>query len=282
MTFDGWNAQLCAVDLSYGQDSLMHFRTKGSKNGVRRYQETDGTWTPLGLKERRVREGFGERIARRREARAERRAARAAERSANFERARQYKQQQAEIRRKRNPKNLSDEELKKGIERLKMEQEYRELNRSPLVKTAEGLVNSYFNAKAAKSKAESDRAKMIAQDKQATAQLLKAKAELQNSRNDLIKDLNGTNRRKASSDYLKAKSERSKQTIRGAIGQSISNIVRKEGNNLVREWGDESLGKRASKHTKSAISRGKKFASRMWANYLYGPNMSRGSGPSLS
>lgn len=282
MTFDGWNTQLYAVGLSYGQDSLMHFRTKGSKNGVRRYQEADGTWTPLGLKERRAREGFGERRAARKEARAQRRAARAAERSANIERARQYKQAQAEARRKRNPKNLTDDELKKGIERLKMEQEYRELSRSPAIKTAEGLVNSYLKTRAAKTSAEAERRKILIQDKQASAQLLKAKAELQNSKNDLIKDLNGTNRRKASEGYLRAKTERSKQTIKGAIGSTISNLIRKEGNNLVKEWGDESIGSRASKHTKSAISRGKKFASRMWANHLYGRAMRSGSGPDLN
>ena len=39
---------------------LEHSRTKGSKNGIRRYQNADGTWTPLGLARRREREGFGE------------------------------------------------------------------------------------------------------------------------------------------------------------------------------------------------------------------------------
>lgn len=39
---------------------LEHSRTKGSKNGIRRYQNADGTWTPLGLIRRREREGFGD------------------------------------------------------------------------------------------------------------------------------------------------------------------------------------------------------------------------------
>ena len=35
-------------------DYLAHFRTKGSKNGVRRYQNLDGTWTELGKERRRT------------------------------------------------------------------------------------------------------------------------------------------------------------------------------------------------------------------------------------
>ena len=33
---------------------IAHSRTKGSKNGVRRYQNPDGTWTDLGLERRRA------------------------------------------------------------------------------------------------------------------------------------------------------------------------------------------------------------------------------------
>lgn len=43
---------------------LMHFRTKGSKNGVRLYQREDGTWTAIGLARRRSEyEGAGRKIA---------------------------------------------------------------------------------------------------------------------------------------------------------------------------------------------------------------------------
>lgn len=41
------------------QDELFHHGTKGQKHGVNRYQTADGKWTPLGLKRRREREGFG-------------------------------------------------------------------------------------------------------------------------------------------------------------------------------------------------------------------------------
>ena len=36
------------------QDYLMHYRTPGSRNGVRRYQYPDGTWTELGKERRRI------------------------------------------------------------------------------------------------------------------------------------------------------------------------------------------------------------------------------------
>lgn len=199
MTFDGWDAQLCADGLSYGQDSLMHFRTKGSKNGVRRYQEADGTWTPLGLKERRAREGWGERRAARKEARAqqraERKAARAAARSANIERARQYKQQRDELKRKRNPRNLSDAELQKGIERLKMEQEYRELNKSPLLKVGEELVSKYMNYRVSRIEAENKR-------QERNYQYIKLRTEAENARARAKADI-----KKAEADMARAKAD---------------------------------------------------------------------------
>lgn len=41
-------------------NELYHHGTKGQKHGVRRYQTTNGTWTPLGLARRRAREGDGD------------------------------------------------------------------------------------------------------------------------------------------------------------------------------------------------------------------------------
>lgn len=42
-------------------DELMHYRTKGSKNGVRLYQNPDGSLTPLGERHYRDMYGYGER-----------------------------------------------------------------------------------------------------------------------------------------------------------------------------------------------------------------------------
>ena len=42
-------------------DELMHYRTKGSKNGVRLYQNPDGSLTPLGERRYRDMYGYGER-----------------------------------------------------------------------------------------------------------------------------------------------------------------------------------------------------------------------------
>ena len=135
-TFDGWEAQL------YGPNTLAHFRTKGSKNGVRRYQNEDGTWTPLGLKERKAREGWGDE---RRAARAERKAARAEKRAANAAARKERINAYMEERRKNNPKTMTDSELKKKIERAQLEKEYRELTKSPARQLGEKLVSSYFD-----------------------------------------------------------------------------------------------------------------------------------------
>ena len=269
MTFDGWDAQYYGDCLTYGQDSLMHFRTKGSKNGVRRYQAEDGTWTPLGLRERRIREGFGEgRAARkeaRRQARAERRAIRAAARSDNYRRAMEYKARQDEIKRKRNPKNLTDEELKAGIERLKMEQEYRELNQSPLVKTGKGLVEGYFKMAErkqqlaeAKEQRQERLYKMQTERKKADTELLKAKTD---SKRSVIK----TKLIQAKSDRDKSKEKlidtKSKLTIGGAIRKSVSNIISKEGANLVRDMPDTSIVKGIGKGIKAVGRSAKKGVS---------------------
>lgn len=42
-------------------DELMHYRTKGSRNGVRLYQNPDGSLTPLGERHYREMYGYGER-----------------------------------------------------------------------------------------------------------------------------------------------------------------------------------------------------------------------------
>lgn len=195
MTFDGWDAQYYGDCLTYGQDSLMHYRTKGSKNGVRRFQTESGEWTPLGLKERRIREGFGERRAARREARAQRKAAKAEERRANLERARQYKAERDEAKRKRNPKNLTDEELAKGVQRLRMEQEYRELAKSPLLKTGEQLVSKYLEYRAAKEEARSKR-------EEREYQYAKLRSERANTRDRTRADI-----KRAEADAAKAKAD---------------------------------------------------------------------------
>ena len=90
MTFDEWEKEFSPPE-SY----LMHFRTKGSKNGVRKYQNPDGSWTELGLQERRKREGFGER-------RIERKA------------AKYYESRIKKYRAKMNNANNSDQEAEYG------------------------------------------------------------------------------------------------------------------------------------------------------------------------
>lgn len=260
-TFDGWNSQLYGGEavLSFGPGTLAHYRTPGSKNGVRRYQQTDGTWTPLGLRERRLREGFGERRAARKAERAqrrtERRAAKAAERAARAERVAKYKEARAEAKRQRSVKNLTTEELKKGIERMELEQKYKEMRRSPMLKSAQKLVGDYFARKAqekeqkrqeeelrkernyemarlkeqtqqAAIKAEADRAR-------AAADQARAHADQERAKTDYLDIQNGTRAKslKLERRKLKAQNKRFKSdyTVLGGIRKKINTILTGQG-----------------------------------------------------
>jgi len=242
-TFDGWDAPLYGYSLPNGQDTLAHFRTKGSKNGVRRYQTESGEWTPLGLRLRKAREGWGEgrqeRKAARKEARKERRAAAAA---------------YLEKRKKLNPKNMTDEELRKAIDRKKLEMEYKDLNRSQLLKTAGNLVSGYLKAKDEKLKRAERAQQMEINRTRAKADLIKAKAENRKYIDAIIDNVtSGAKKKGAKADLKKAKNEERKHTIRGAISESVGNILRKEGNRFVKEMKDDSAVMKGGRFVKKAF-----------------------------
>lgn len=222
VTFDGWEDQL------YGPNTLAHFRTKGSKNGVRRFQNEDGTWTPLGLRERKEREGWGDKEARRaakKQAKAERKAQKAA-------RVEAYREQ----KRKSNPKTMTDAELRAAIERKKMETEYRELNRSPLLKAGEKLVTGYMNYRVRKEEAaearakmalelkrvETERVKAIEGTKQAKSEASKAKSELKKAKTKSAKDQASANK---TNQETQAKRFVADNTIRGGLKKRINALL---------------------------------------------------------
>ena len=104
-TFDGWDARYCGDSMALppgmiSEDYLMHFRTRGSKNGIRRYQQEDGSWTPLGLRLRKEREGWGETKKEQKAAKKEKKAQSQAEKMANRyeKRLRELTGQMPEIR----------------------------------------------------------------------------------------------------------------------------------------------------------------------------------------
>ena len=137
--FDGWDARYIGDAMALPGDELMHFRTKGSKNGVRRYQQEDGTWTPLGLKLRKAREGWGEtkkeRKANKAVAKKEKQAAKAEKKVAKKEARHERMLKRKEFFKSNSLKGLSDAEVRKKIARAKMEKEYKELTRSHAVET---------------------------------------------------------------------------------------------------------------------------------------------------
>lgn len=224
-TFDGWEDQIYGACLTDGQDFLMHFRTKGSKNGVRRFQNEDGTWTPLGLRERKEREGWGDKEARR-EAKKQAKAERKAQKAARVEAYREQK-------RKSNVKTMTDEELRKKIGRLKMEQEYRELSRSPLLKAGERLVSAYMNYKAGKEEREIqanqqkiDMQRLKTQNTQALEATKKAKYDAQAAKSEAKKkasDVKGGLKIERQAQLTNAKTNYRGTTFFGALGKRANN-----------------------------------------------------------
>ena len=129
------NVVLTSVD---NTPSLLHFRTKGSKNGVRLYQYEDGSLTPLGRihygvgkgrekgepeksdrqKEKELKANIANKIKQFSETRKAKAEARTKEKEAE---QKQREDAQKEIR------NLSDQELNARLARLQKEKQYSEL-----------------------------------------------------------------------------------------------------------------------------------------------------------
>lgn len=261
-TFDGWETQLygdvIALPGQLSEDELMHFRTRGSKNGVRRYQTPSGEWTPLGLKERRIREGWGEsraeRKAARRVARAERRAARAERRAEKYSARIERKAAKAsakaeriaaekERRRKNNLSQLTDEEMRKRLERVKMEQEYKELTKSPILKTGERIFNSVLDYKARQAEAKVGLAKATLENNRVKADVIRAKEarkkavydsksaaynakQAQSEAKKKMWDTKGGLAKEREAQLINAKTNYRGTTLLGAIGKHANNTAK--------------------------------------------------------
>lgn len=223
-TFDEWNVP---------QNSLMHFRTKGSKNGVRRFQNEDGTWTPLGLRERKEREGWGDEGTSRKERRAQRQLARAERHQARRQARAEAREAAAERRRKNSLKGLTDAELQQKINRLKMEQEYKELSKSPLLKTGEKLVTSILEYQGNKEQREIEKKRQEIQLEQIRMQKIQAKegskraaSEAQAAKYEAKKkkfDVKGGLVKERQAQLVNAKTNYRGTTIWGAIGKRANN-----------------------------------------------------------
>lgn len=196
-TFDGWDAPLYGYSLPNGQDTLAHFRTKGSKNGVRRFQNEDGTWTPLGLRERKEREGWGD---------GDRKARRAERKAARAERVAAYK----EKRRSSNLKTMTDAEIKAKIARMKLEQEYKELNKSPVLETGRKLITAYIGYKEkSEARKEAQEARYMEREK--------LKLERERIKADVTKAQENTKRAQADAAKAKSDAEKMASDVKGGL-----------------------------------------------------------------
>lgn len=246
-TFDGWETRLYGDAMALPSSELMHFRTKGSKNGVRRYQTESGAWTPLGLKERKAREGWGqsraERKAAKRVAKAERKAEKAGRKAAKVAARRLRMADLKEQRRKNDLSKLTDAELKKKLERVKMEQEYKEMTKSPLLKTGERLLNSVLDYKARTTEAKANLAKTVLENNRVKADVIRvreatkkakedkvsAKYNAKSAKQEAIKqkwDTKGGLKTQRKKDLLNAKTAYRQTTIGGAIGKHFNDMAK--------------------------------------------------------
>ena len=220
-TFDSWEAVIRPPE-----DYLMHFRTKGSKNGVNRYQTESGKWTPLGLERRREREGFGEGRKARKEERkaekevrkaekqvqkAERDKARAEKKEAQREAKEKAKADYLENMRKNSLSGMTDEELQAKINRIEMENKYKEMTKSPLLKMGEKIVANHIKKQQEAIEAEKTKKRQEREDKirEANQKFELAKLEQQTKQKEL----------EANASAEKAKSEAS-------VAQANANIER--------------------------------------------------------
>lgn len=261
--FDSWEAAIRPPE-----DYLMHFRTKGSKNGIRRYQTESGEWTELGLRERRKREGWGDgeskamRKAQKEARKAERQVRKTEKAVAKSEKvdARRNakiaaKAERAEKQRASNAKTMTTKELEEKIRHLKLEAELKELQRSPFVKKGEELIGNYLKNKADKAERaymekkeklarEHEMAKMKEQTRQkeleaqstkerAAADAKRAEADKARAETDKVDIEKGTRMKSLKNDAksLKLQNKRyhSDYTIIGGIRKKINSMSKAAG-----------------------------------------------------
>lgn len=212
MSFDAWEASIRP-----SSDSLMHFGIPGMKHGRRRYQNEDGTWTNAGLEARRKREGFGERRKAKKEARKAARAERIEKRRAN------------------NVKYMSDEDLRKKIERLKLEKEYKDMKRSPLIDQGAKLVSKYLEYKNAQTQREIDLNKQKIEMARIKSETAKSKDRIKITSNEAKKarqeaskvkyDVKGGLKIARKKDLKQVKLDYKNSTIRGGIAKRINMML---------------------------------------------------------
>lgn len=138
---------ICTNWTKMSENSLTHFQVKGAKHGLRRYQNPDGSLTPLG----RIHYGVGDPRARRKQEKEYRRSEKASEKTARQERVKLAKESVAAGKARKKWEEMSDEDklkvydknLKKSRDwRYKQEQEAKAKEEAEKAKTQEAKENS--------------------------------------------------------------------------------------------------------------------------------------------
>ena len=188
---------------------LCHYGILGQRKGIRRFQNEDGSLTPAG------RERYGT--------------------------AENFNKDRRQLLMKTKAKYLSDAELKEVTARKEAENKYREMNRSPLAKSAENLFNKISDSRekaAARKEREEDRRirtlesiNSVKRAKEQTAQE-KARAQQKKSESVIANSKSKINETKA--QLQKAKNERKAQkfwaNFQARRSEKLSRIRNSEAN----------------------------------------------------
>lgn len=138
---------ICTNWTKTSENSLTHFQVKGAKHGLRRYQNPDGSLTPLG----RIHYGVGDPRARRKQEKEYRRSEKASEKAARQERVKLAKESVAAGKARKKWEKMSDEDklkvydknMKKSRDwRYEQEQEAKAKEEAEKAKTQEAKENS--------------------------------------------------------------------------------------------------------------------------------------------
>ena len=192
MTFDAWE-----LSIRPSNDYLAHHGIRGMKHGRNRYQNEDGSWTEEGLRRRRQREGFGE-------SKGERKAQKAVAKAEKKEARKAARAEAVETIRKKKLKNLTNEELQERIDRLKKEQEYKELKKSPYVEMGANLINKYFEYRSGKEQRAIEASKQKLEMERLKTQQIQAKNQTEQSKNRIRTSANEAKKAGFEAEKMKA------------------------------------------------------------------------------
>lgn len=169
---------------------LYHWGIFGMKHGQRRYQNSDGTWTEEGLARRRERE------------------------------RKALEKQARSARKTKRLKEMTDEELRRGIARANLEKEYREATKNPTWTAIGNAISKYADYRAKQMESEKAKRQDYLKELGYQTDQIKARYGYKSEKQRTKQTKN-----KKAADKAKLIEAKAKNTIFGAIRAGIAHIL---------------------------------------------------------